>query len=134
MSTWATRRQMMIAGMMGAICATLRGQDDGAKAAVDSVLKLYDAAEYGQLYDTRFHDSMKQQMTREQWIAAARQIARQTGKVVNRTVAKQAKSMGIVRFIFNTQCAEGKVWEDLSVQRDGEDWKVIGFWVRPNLE
>jgi hypothetical protein len=113
----------------------LAAQDDSAaRSAADSILAMYDAGDYGRMYDVKFHDSMKQSMSRDQWIAAAKQVARQSGKATGRSVAKQTKSMGVYRFIFNTQCTEGKVFEDLSLTKDGGDWKVVGFWVKPNLE
>lgn len=128
--------QIVLFVLIGAVFSGhLAAQDESAaKSAADSVLAMYDAGEYGRMYDSVFHESMKQTATRDQWIAAAKQLARQTGKATGRSVAKQTKSMGIYRIIFNTQCTEGKVYEDISLTKDSADWKVVGFFIKPNLE
>ena len=121
-----TFRHAVLLALLGAVSlGRLAAQDDSAaKSAADSILAMYDAGDYGRMYDSKFHASMKQTMTRDQWIAAARQVAKQSGKAVSRSVAKQTKSMGVVRFIFNTQCTEGKVYEDLLSPRT----PGIGGW------
>ena len=42
--------------------------------------------------------------------------------------------MGFYRFIFNTQATEGKVLEDVGVVHKDTAWKLVSFYVQPNLQ
>jgi hypothetical protein len=86
------------------------------------------------MYDTTFDDSMKQTQTRDQWLKIADTISKQRGSLISRTLANKASSMGIYRFIYSTQCSNGKVFEDITVAKKDDGWKVVGIYVRPNLE
>jgi len=112
------------------------GQDPAADAQkfAEAEWKLFDAGSFEQMYDSTFDDSMKQQMSRDNWVQVAHQTADQRGKLVSRAVANKTNSMGIYRIIFSSQCTGGKVFEDISVVKRDSGWKVTGIWVRPNLE
>jgi hypothetical protein len=110
------------------------GQDKTgeARAFADSVLRMFDEGKYSQMYD--LFDSASRSMTREQWIQAAQTTAQQRGTVISRSLGNSTKSMGAYRFIFTTKCTEGKVYEDVSVMSKAGEWKLYGFWVKPNLD
>jgi hypothetical protein len=114
------------------ICATAEDKTTDARAFVDSALSMFDQGKYSEMYDL-FDPSMRQ-LTRELWIEASKKVAQQRGKVVNRALSTKSRSMGAYRFIFNTQCSEGKVYEDVTAIDSGSGWKLGGFWVKPNLD
>jgi hypothetical protein len=110
-------------------------QDDSASAQsfAATVWKMFDAGNYGQMYDQVFDDSMKQQ-SKDQWVQIATNLAKQRGNMISRSLANKANSMGIYRYIYNTQCTNGKVFEDVSITKKDSGWKVVGIYIRPNLE
>jgi hypothetical protein len=97
-----------------------------------SVLKLFDDGQCSKLYDA--FDESARTVSRDQWIKICSTTLRQRGNVVSRSLGNKTKSMGVYRFIFNTQCTEGKVFEDVGVTYRDTEWKLMGFYVRPNLE
>jgi len=105
-----------------------------ARQFADAEWKLFDAGSFGKMYDTTFDDSMKQAQTRDQWLKIADTTSKQRGGMINRTLANKTSSMGIYRFIYTTQCSNGKVFEDITVTKKDDGWKVVGIYVRPNLE
>jgi hypothetical protein len=105
-----------------------------ARQFADAEWKLFDAGSFGKMYDTTFDDSMKQAQTRDQWLKIADTTSKQRGSMINRTLANKTSSMGIYRFIYSTQCSNGKVFEDITVTKKDDGWKVVGIYVRPNLE
>lgn len=105
---------------------------DNAKVFADSVLAMFDQGRYGEMYDA--FDPNSRTLTREQWIQTCETIAKQRGKVVNRALANKTHSMGIYRFLYSSQCANGKVFEDVGVSDNSGSWKIVGFIIRPNLE
>lgn len=107
-------------------------QSAAAQAFSESVLKMFDAGECSKLYDA-FDESSKT-LTRDQWIQVCSTTLKQRGNVIKRSSPNATKSMGIYRFIFSTQCTEGKVFEDLAVVHKEADWKLVSFLVKPNLE
>jgi hypothetical protein len=110
------------------------GQDQApdARSFADSVVTMFDQGKYSEMYD--LFDSNSRQMTREQWIQMAGTLARQRGRMISRSLGNSTKSMGTYRFIFNTKCSEGKVYEDVSVFYKNGEWRLFGFWVKPNLD
>jgi hypothetical protein len=84
------------------------------------------------MYD--LFDQSVRTLTRDQWIQVCSTTLKQRGSVISRGSPNETKSMGIYRFVYNTQCTEGKVFEDVAVIRKDADWKLYGFVVRPNLE
>lgn len=117
-----------------ALSTWAQDKTSAAQAFAVVVLKTFDAGEFAKMYDEQFADNMKQAASKEQWIKAAQGIRKQRGDMINRTLANKTRSMGVFRFIFSTQCTEGKVFEDITVVDMGGAWKVGGFYVRPNLE
>jgi hypothetical protein len=113
-----------------------KAQDTAADARqfADAEWKLFDAGSFAKMYDTTFDDSMKQTQTRDQWLKLLDTTSKQRGSMINRTLANKTNSMGIYRFIYSTQCSNGKVFEDITVTKKDDGWKVVGIYVRPNLE
>jgi hypothetical protein len=107
-------------------------QTSAAQAFALSALKLFDDGQCSKIYDA-FDDSART-LTREQWNKVCSATLKQRGSVVSRSLGNKVKSMGIYRFIFNTQCTEGKVFEDVAVIYKETEWKLVGLNVRPNLE
>jgi hypothetical protein len=105
-----------------------------ARQFADAEWKLFDAGSFGKMYDTTFDDSMKQAQTRDQWLKIADATSKQRGSMINRTLANKTSSMGLYRFVYSTQCSNGKVFEDITVTKKDDGWKVVGIYVRPNLE
>jgi hypothetical protein len=118
---------------VGAVAAQDQAAAD-ARQFADAEWKLLDAGNYAKMYDATFDDSMKQTQTRDQWLAILDTIARQRGAMINRILANKTASMGIYRFVYSTQCSGGKVFEDIMVTKKDSGWKVVGIYVRPNLE
>ena len=93
---------------------------------------MFDHGNCAEMYN--FFDAAMRKMTKEQWIAACQDVARQRGQLISRELSDNTKSMGIYRFVFAAKCTEGKAIEDLSVTDKEGNWKIAGFWVRPDLE
>jgi hypothetical protein len=112
----------------------IRAQDQtpDAQKFAESALNLFDAGECSKLYDA--FDESARNLTREQWMKVCSDTLKQRGSVVNRGVPSKTKSMGIYRFVYSTQCTNGKVFEDVGVISKNSEWKLVGFVVRPNLE
>lgn len=106
-------------------------QTPAAQAFALSALKMFDAGQCSKLYDA--FDEPARTLTREQWIKVCSDTLKQRGTALNRSLASKAKSMGIYRFIFSTECSEGKVFEDVGVVYRDPEWKLVGFNVRPNI-
>ena len=123
---------LVVSGFIG----IARPQDTASDARqfADAEWKLFDAGSFGKMYDTTFDDSMKQAMTRDQWLKVADTTSKQRGSMINRTLANKTSSMGIYRFIYSTQCSNGKVFEDITLTKKDDGWKVVGIYVRPNHE
>lgn len=117
--------------MMPSVWAQTDSADAQAFAAKE--WKLFDAGSYAQMYDDTFDDSMKQQ-GKDQWVQTATSLAKQRGSMISRALGNKSSSMGIYRFIFITQCSGGKVFEDVAVTKKESTWKVVGIFIRPNLE
>ena len=134
MNRWSTYRVAFLVTtvMLSTLSSKAQDQTAAAQTFAQSMLKLFDNGECSKLYDA-FDESAKTG-TREQWVKICSTILKQRGSVVNRSLANKTKSMGIYRFIFNTQCTEGKVFEDVGVSYKETEWKLVGFYVRPNLE
>ena len=107
-------------------------QSPAAQTFAESVLKMFDAGECSKLYDA--FDESSRTLTRDQWMQVCSATLKQRGSVIKRGSPTLTKSMGIYRFIFNTQCTEGKVFEDVGVIHKETDWRLVAFLVRPNLE
>lgn len=61
-------------------------QKQEARAFAESVLKMKDAKQFHEIYRDKFHASMRQQMTEDQWLAAAESVAKQAGPLKSRTL------------------------------------------------
>jgi hypothetical protein len=107
--------------------------EDEARAFADSVLAMKDKKQYREMYRDKFHQSMKSQMTEDQWLAVDNQVDKQTGAMKSRSLNSSDKSMGIYKFRYDTQYENGKAFDDIYVTNDN-GWKVIGLWVRPNIQ
>lgn len=122
--------------LVSTFAAIAKAQDPAADARqfADNEWKLFDAGSFAKMYDTTFDDSMKQGMTRDQSLNMLDATQKQRGSMINRTLASKTNSMGLYRFIYSTQCSGGKVFEDITVTMKADGWKVVGIYVRPNLE
>jgi len=109
------------------------GADPGARAAVDEALRLYDLGKYQEMYE-QSHAWQKKSTNLSNWLQYIHSTAGQTGKVISRKAYKRANSLGIERFLFDTQCTEGRVYEDVGALDDHGRWKLYFFVVKPNLE
>lgn len=116
-----------------AACPSPAATDDDARTFAESVLAMKDNKQYQEMYRTKFHESMQRQMSEEQWLAAARQIDSQTGAKKSRTLSSTDKSMGVYKFRYDTSYETGRAFDDIYVANDN-GWKVVGLWVRPNLQ
>jgi hypothetical protein len=114
-------------------CASRATTDDDARAFADSVLAMKDNKQYKEMYRDKFDESMKRQMTEEQWLAAAEQVDKQTGAKKTRTLSSSDKSMGVYKFRYDTQYENGRAFDDIYVTNNN-GWKVVALWVRPNLQ
>jgi hypothetical protein len=110
------------------------GQDQtpAAQTFAESSLKMFDAGQCSSLYDA--FDDTARGMSRDQWVQVCTTTLKQRGKVVSRSLANKTRSMGIYRFLYNTQATEGKVFEDVGVVCKDNVCKLVGFFVKPNLE
>jgi Protein of unknown function (DUF4019) len=122
--------------LASAFAGIAEAQDTAADARqfADAEWKLFDAGSFAKMYDATFDDSMKQTLTRDQWLSNMDTTAKQRGSMINRTLVNKTNSMGLYRFVYSTQCSGGKVFEDITVTKKGDGWKVVGIYVRPNLE
>lgn len=114
-------------------CLSFATTDDDARAFAESVLTMKDNKQYKEMYRDKFHQSMQSQFTEEQWLAAAAQVDRQTGAQKGRSLSTSDKSMGVYKFRYDTRCENGRAFDDIYVTNDG-GWKVVGLWVRPNIQ
>jgi hypothetical protein len=122
--------------LLSALAGVVWAQDSAGDARhfADAEWQLFDAGSFAKMYDTTFDDSMKQTQTRDQWLKMMDFTSKQRGAVINRTLTNKTISMGLYRFIYSTQCTGGKVFEDITVTKKDDGWKVVGIYVRPNLE
>jgi hypothetical protein len=114
-----------------AIAIQAQGSQSEAQSFAEEVLQMKDAKQFREMYRQRFHASMKQQMSEPQWIAAATQVAEQTGDNKGRTLGSTEQSNGVYRFRYNSTYENGRAFDDVVVARQGDSWKVVGIWVRP---
>lgn len=128
----ASKMLLLLAVLVFSLLGRTQERTADARSFTDSVLAMFDQGKYSDIYD--LFDSSMRNMTREQWIQACQNVAQQRGKVISREISDSTKSMGVYRFIFSAKCTEGKTFEDLSVTNKNGDWKLVGFWVKPNLE
>jgi hypothetical protein len=129
--------QVCLLGLLLVGCLKVASAQDQVAAEArhfaDAEWQMFDAGSYATMFDTTFDDSMKQQ-GKDQWLQIAKSVAQQRGKMISRTLANATASMGMYRFIYSSQCAGGKVFEDITVTKKSDGWKVMGLYVRPNLE
>ena len=128
----ASKMMLFFTILVFPLLALTQDKTADARSFTDSVLAMFDQGRYSDIYD--LFDSTTRQMTREQWVQACQTVAQQRGKVISRELSDSTKSMGVYRFVFAAKCTEGKTFEDLSVTNKNGDWKLLGFWVKPNLE
>jgi hypothetical protein len=120
---------LLIAATAGAIHA--QESQSEAQSFAEEVLQMKDAKQFREIYRQKFHASMKQQMSEPQWIAAATQVAAQTGDNTGRTLGAADESNGVYRFRYNSVYENGRAFDDIFIVREGDSWKVVGIWVRP---
>jgi TPR repeat protein len=112
--------------------SSAQDEASAARAFTDSTLKMFDAGECSKLYD--LFDKSSIPLTRDQWAQACPAALKRRGSVINRGSPSQTRSTAGYRFVFTTQRAEGKLVEDVVVTRRDADWKLVSFWVTPNLQ
>jgi hypothetical protein len=113
--------------------ASAQDQKQEARAFAESVLKMKDAKQYRDMYRDKFHASMRQQMSEEQWLAAAESVDRQAGALKSRTLESSDQSLGVFKFRYNAVYENGKAFDEIYVAKEGSAFKVIGLWVKPNI-
>jgi hypothetical protein len=104
-----------------------------ARGFAEAVLKMKDAKQFHEMYRDKFHGSMRQQMTEEQWIAAAETVDRQTGSLKSRTLESSDQSLSVFKFRYNAQYENGKAFDEIYITKEGGAFKVMGLWVKPNI-
>lgn len=128
----ASKMMLLFIVLVFSPLARTQNRTADARSFTDSVLAMFDQGKYSDIYD--LFDTTARQMTREQWVQACQTVAQQRGKVISRELSDAAKGMGVYRFVFAAKCTDGKTFEELSVANRNGDWKLLGFWVKPNLE
>ncbi|MBZ5531242.1 MAG: hypothetical protein LAO20_07415 [Acidobacteriia bacterium] len=128
----AAKVTLLFTVLVFSLLARTQDRTADARSFTDSVLAMFDQGKYSDIYD--LFDSTTHQMTREQWVQACQAVAQQRGKAIGRELSDATKSMGVYRFVFAAKCTDGKTFEDLSVTNKNGDWKLLRFWVKPNLE
>jgi hypothetical protein len=126
--------QIVSASLLAAAVAVAihaQGSQSEAQSFAEEVLQMKDARQFSEMYRQKFHTSMKQVFSEPQWIAAATQVADQTGDNKGRSLGTSDQSNGVYRFRYNSTYENGRAFDDVYIARQGSSWKVVGIWVRP---
>src|SRR5215469_13244741 len=127
-------RPLLVSLLVAASAVAVHTQDSrtgaGAQSFGEAVLKMKDAKQFSEMYQQKFDVSMKKQMSEQQWIAAATEVAQQTGENKRRTLATAEQSSGAYRFRYNSTYENGRAFDDIYLVRQGDSWKVVGIRVR----
>lgn len=114
-----------------ALIVSAQDAKDQAQSFAEEVLGMKDSKQFQEMYREKFHSSLKQQMTEPQWIAAATQVAQQTGDNQGRTLSQSDEKQGVYMFRYDSTYENGSAYDDVYVVKQGGGWKVVGIWVRP---
>lgn len=124
--------------ILWAAYVSAQAQPDRAEAeprgSVDKILILYDQGKFGEIYDTTLDPAFKANFSREQFDSLSAAFSKRTGKCLNRLFVREATSMGIHRFIFDTNCEEGRIFEDIAVKKDHDRWLAVNIAMAPNYD
>jgi Protein of unknown function (DUF4019) len=108
--------------------------EDGSEQQAQNLAKdlyvLFDQGRYAEMYDS-FGSSMRSHITREQWIAAATRVAKETGKNLERKLRGFEKTLGAYRLTYDSQYETGKATDEIYIVQEDGNPKVAGIWVKP---
>jgi hypothetical protein len=99
-----------LAGLTLNLIGWAQDQPSAAQTFAESALKMFDAVDCSKMYDA--FEEASRTLSRKQWIQVCSTTLKQRGRVIKRSSPNGLRSMGIYRFVFTTQCTEGKVFED----------------------
>ena len=109
-----------------------------AREAVSEWLELTDAGEFEASYDAA-SATMKDQVTREQWMQMSSQAEKQVGELQNRQFVQSQYQESIpqldgstaVILMYQSTFESGSLREMVVAVEEGDDWKVAGYRLMP---
>lgn len=112
--------------------------DPAAKAAAEKWLALVDAGDYGRSYDTAA-SFFKKALTKEQWIEAVGRARGPLGRLESRRLLATkptnelpgAPKGDYVVMQYEATFPGGTAVETITPMKDGDAWRVSGYYVRP---
>jgi hypothetical protein len=130
---------LVVAALLPLIAAIAAEEPEkAAQAAAEKWLALVDAGDYGQSYDAAA-SAFKKALTKEQWIDAVGKARAPLGKLESRrllgakfmTELPNAPKGEYVVIQYEAKFASGPAVETVTPMKDGDAWRVSGYYVRP---
>lgn len=103
-----------------------------AREFAESVLRMKDNQQYTEMYRDKFGAKMRQAVTEDQWVARAQSADRASAALKSRELESSGYSLLArgYKFRYKAQYERFSGFEEVHVAREGEDFKVVGIWLK----